>query len=602
MRKCKSLARTIKTQRAPSWPCAPTPDLPSKDLADKLVDNYLQTLESVYRVIHVPSFRKDYDAIWTGRPPTQTAGGINANAAFLVQLKLILALGAVVHDDVFSLRPLAIRWVYEAQTYVAEPLVFKARLTIPALQTRILLLLARELIDVDAGAVWVEVGSILRTAMLMGLHRDPARLPRLPRAQAEMRRRLWGTVVELSVQASLYLGGPPLVSEVDFDCEMPGNFHDEEMGTIGGGEEAREQGGDDVFTGMTIPRAWGATLHVRLRVVKFLNDLPQRHGGGGSYAETLALDAQLRTAFKTMRQTLQRCSSNNNNNDNSTVASSFALEAVEFLAQRYTSALHAPYLGASFHERTCAFSRKVMLDTTLKMWCAAYPSSAIINDQQQISFSSPSKGLLFSRFILCSAGFFHTSAAQATFVLPAELRAQLQEDGYEGALLRKDVLAAVEEGKAWSLRCVEAGGTNAKGHMTPCLLAAHVDGLKRGLGGDEEALGRFLCKEAEEALDRALVVLEEMAAKTRPEGALEGEGEGEGLWGEDGDGMTLDDGLGVMMTENWDFTVSPFPQLLTLISLLTTVLQMSDAMLVSDDQGALAWAFGNGSTQKVSFW
>lgn len=604
LQKCKSLARLIKTRRAPTWPCPPTPDLPPKDLADKLVENYLQTVESLYRVLHVPSFRRDYEAIWTSCPPMNNTNPGQSHshkasttttktaAAFLVQLKLVLALGALTYDDTFSLHTSAIRWTYEAQTYLAEPIV-KSRLTIPTLQTRILLLLARELIDVGEDSVWIEVGSVARTAIVMGLHRDPDHLPRMSsRLQAEMRRRLWNTILELSLQASVYLGGPPLLSGEDFDSGVPGNFDDESLGA--GDDGAAQPEGEDVLTGMTVPRALRATFAVRLRVVKFLNDL-QRHGGG-SYADTLELDAQMRTAFRVMRQTLQRCHANTT--ATAPAPRGFAAQAAEFLAQRYTSALHAPFLTASFHETAYAFSRKVLLDTTLKIWCAAYPMSAIAGDQVPSSVPPPPTTDLFSRLVLCSSGLFRTAAAQATFVFPAELRAQLQEDGCEGALLRRDLLAALEEGKAWSLRCLEAGETNAKGHMTPCLLAAHMVGLRRGLGGDKVALGQFLVKEVEEALDRALVILEEMAARTRPEGVLEDVKE-DGQW----EGGELDDAFVGMVTEDWDFTVSFLHNVTVCCDLFADwMLKMPDAMLTSDDQGALVWAFGEGSTQRVSLW
>lgn len=600
MQKCKSLARTIKAQRAPPWPCPPTPDLPPKDLADKLVENYFATIESVYRVLHVPIFRREYGAIWT------ETGRSKANNAFLVQVKLVMALGALVHDDTFSLRSTAVRWVYEAQTYLAEPVSFKARLNVQTLQTRLLLLLAREFVDINGDSSWVEVESIVRVAMSMGLHRDPDQLPRMaqvtgPPLQSEMRRRLWNTILELSLQASLFLGGPPRLSEEDFDCGMPGNFDDEELlGTNGGGQEgaAIQLQAEEILTSMTVPRALRSTFSIRLRVVKFLNDLQRHSRGGGSYAETLELDKQLRAAFEPVCQRLKRC---NPKKHATQTTPGFALQAFSFILERYTSALHAPFLGASFHESAYAFSRRVMLDTTLRMWCAAYPSSFIAQGQVPSSPSdifSPGGGAeLFSRFILCAAGFFRTSAAQATFLLPTELCAQLQESlaglGHH-TILRMDLLKVVEEGKEWSLRCLEAGETNAKGHMTPCLLAAHVEGLRRGLGeaGNEEALGRFSVKEAEAALDRALEVLEGLAARTTPVTAgIEGKGDGNGLW-------EGEEAMDFMELNDWDFSVSCFA--LGVVFIADMISQIPDAMLVSDDQGVLTWEFGDGSIQNVS--
>ena len=106
MQRCKSLARVIKSQRAPPWPSPPKADLPSKDVADKLVDCYFRTTETIYRILHIPTFRRDYEALWMSNTKPDTA--------FLVQLKLVLAIGAATYDEQFSLRVSAIQWVYEA--------------------------------------------------------------------------------------------------------------------------------------------------------------------------------------------------------------------------------------------------------------------------------------------------------------------------------------------------------------------------------------------------------------------------------------------------------------------------------------------------------
>jgi hypothetical protein len=91
MQRCKSLAKAIKSQRTPSWPSPPTADLPSK------------TIETVYRILRVPTFRRDYEALWVSNTEPDTA--------FSVQLKLVLAIGAIMYYDQFSLRTLAIQWV-----------------------------------------------------------------------------------------------------------------------------------------------------------------------------------------------------------------------------------------------------------------------------------------------------------------------------------------------------------------------------------------------------------------------------------------------------------------------------------------------------------
>jgi len=130
VQRCKSLARIIKARRAPPWPTIPTRDLPPRDVADALVDCYFQTSEVLYRVLHIPSFRQAYATLWepAGEEPTM---------ALIMQVKLVLAIGATTYDDEFSLRCTAMRWIQEAMTWNSSPHHSKSRLTLQGLQNSV---------------------------------------------------------------------------------------------------------------------------------------------------------------------------------------------------------------------------------------------------------------------------------------------------------------------------------------------------------------------------------------------------------------------------------------------------------------------------------
>ncbi|EZF28010.1 hypothetical protein H112_00107 [Trichophyton rubrum D6] len=168
--KCKALARTIKPRRVPSGPINLTLDLPSKQVSDELVDCYLQTIESVYRILHIPTFRRDYETLFL------SAVDPAVNNAFVVQVKLVLAIGAVTYDKDFSLRALANKWIYEAQAWLLDP-KFKLRSNIQSLQSHLLLLFAQKTVDIDGDPMWVSVGTLLRRAIYMGLHKDLDGIP-----------------------------------------------------------------------------------------------------------------------------------------------------------------------------------------------------------------------------------------------------------------------------------------------------------------------------------------------------------------------------------------------------------------------------------------
>lgn len=65
--------------------------------------------------------------------------------------------------------------------------------------------------------------------MQMGLHRDPKHLPGMSVLAVEVRRRLWVTIIEMAVQASLDSGMPALFSFNYFDTLPPSNINDDEI-------------------------------------------------------------------------------------------------------------------------------------------------------------------------------------------------------------------------------------------------------------------------------------------------------------------------------------------------------------------------------------
>ncbi|GAB1321002.1 Transcription factor domain-containing protein [Madurella fahalii] len=449
------------------WPCTPTAELPASDLADELVDCYLRTIETVYRIQHIPTFMRDYEALWRSDADT--------DASFLVQLKLVLAIGATTYDERFSLRSSAIRWVYEAHTWLLEP-QFKPRQGMRSLQTQLLLLLARETAGAGGESVCVSAGALLRRAVSIGLHRDPACLPKKTALISEMHRRLWNTVLEIALQLSLTSGAPPLLSLDDFNTEPPGNLDDEQLAA---NDPVAKP--DSEFTQTSIVRVLRKMFPLRLAVAKLLNSL----GSASEYKETLRLDAELRASSKDLRRDLQ---SLRYNSSEGVPSSRFDILAVDFLMHRYLSALHIPFVGLALQEAAYAFSRNVVTETSLKIWCAAYPSSSIVAFHRGGRGRSSSGRDDLARLALCGSGLYRTVATQAALLLAVEPRTQIQEEESFGPMpLRPDLLSVLNDAKVWCVRCIEAGETNIKGLLFMSVVAAQIEGLMQGLRGDELA-------------------------------------------------------------------------------------------------------------------
>ena len=561
IQRCKSLAKVIKSQRAPPWPSPLTTDLPSKDVADDLVDCYLRTTESVYRILHIPTFKRDYETVWVSNS--------DLDMAFLVQLKLVLAIGAVTYDENFSLRASAVRWVYEAETWLSEP-KFKSRLGIHSLQTNILILLAREIVGVRGDPIWISAGALLRKAVHMGLHRDPACLPKMTTLAAEMRRRIWNTILEVNLQSSLNIGCPSFISLDDFDTEPPRNFDDDQLIV----EDAVPKP-EDEFTQVSIARALCKTFPIRLAVVKFLNGLDSH----GTYEETLRLDAEFRESYKSLRQTLQRCRLGAGPSP-----SRFEVRVIDFIMHLYLTSLHIPFFGPATHETAYAFARKVAVESSLKTWCAAYPSSSIIAAQSHSDTASSDRDDL-ARLSTCGSGFYRIVAMQAAMVIVLELRTQLREEESLGPVpIRADLLSILEDAKAWSLRCIELGETNIKGYLLLCIIDAHIKGLMRGVGKDE--LPSLLVKAIEDAEGTCLQILEGMTDRGPTGGTADALHE-----------MSLNTSPEV--NEDWFFMVSK--QLFIIPANHSQLYQMPDVVLNPDNMDPMSWMFNDETMQEQTF-
>lgn len=526
MHKCKELGRIIKARREPSWPTMPSPDLPPRDLADKLVECYLRTTESVYRIMHIPTLWKNYEAIWagTGEP----------DMSLIIPLKLIFAIGAASYDIEFSLKESACLWVHESITWLSRP-DYKGRICIKHIQTSMLLILAREVVGVGWSMIWTSMGEVMRAAVFAGLHRDPSRLPRQSLFASEHRRRLWNTLLEMDLHASLITGAPPFMSMSDFDCQVPGNYDDEQLA-----EKDPKPKPEDEFTNMSIPRTLRTTYPVRLAIVKFLNEI----GSGGTYKETLHLDTALRTAYKPTSQNLRQWESSP---ASAKSPSSFQTSFVDTMMRRSLVTLHVPFFGLSFTDTSHAFTRKVIVDNCLVLWRVLYTPSSDLSvveppGNKVVVFTTQTE---FSRLAVYRSGIFRGLAIQVVQLLLGELRAQVRENDALGtAVTCSDLYALLHEGKNWCLQCIHLGETNIKGVILISMIAAQIKAFMRGTEPADAVDDIY--KAVSEAKDICMPILERWATV--------GETVTSGL-----EDLQQSAGEEYGPMEDWDFTVRSHP-------------------------------------------
>jgi hypothetical protein len=447
--------------------------IPTRELADELVENYLRTFEGVFRIVHIPTFRADYERFWEGSHPSSNS--------FVILLQLVMALGATLQDNVFSLRPMATQWIFEAQMWLMVP-PEKKRINIEGIQIQCLLLLAKSTCNVGADMVWMMAGNLVRNAMFLGLHRDPQSLGDMTIYRAEMRRRLWATVLELNMQFSFEAGGSPLLSTAHYDTLPPANLNDEDL------TDEKDSGrltikGPKVPTQTSVLRALLATMPLRMNLVNHVNNTRP----GDHYEETLRLNSDLTKTCRAISESLMSLKAMPNS-----PITQFHVLVTEIFLYRCFHALHQPVIVKYLNDARFYFSRQMCLDSALKI-------THIWGLPDAWSTDNPTAGELMDadlkRLVTNGTGMFRNVASQAMIIIQIELihakAGQASSLGYLPTVGTANLHARLDATRAWKLERVRAGETNIKGiiYMEACL--SHVKALEMGVDAKERTRMMF---------------------------------------------------------------------------------------------------------------
>ncbi|KUJ24541.1 uncharacterized protein LY89DRAFT_713366 [Mollisia scopiformis] len=447
LHRCKTVARVLKIGR-PSRHLT-GPDLgvamPSREVADTMAALYFESFESTHRILHVPTFWTEYRRYWS-HPETVTTG---------LRLKILLVIGIgsslCEHGDSgHEFRNMVHQWIYAAQTWLSGPLE-KDRLNITGIQIHCLTILARQIFSIGGDLVWMSMGSLVHRAMQMGLHRDPKNLPAISLLRAEVRRRLWATILEMIVQSSLDSAMPPRISFDEFDTEAPSNLNDNE---IHESIIALQSHPKESYTTTSIQIMLLEALPTRLQVLQLLNGLHSEL----SFLDVLKLSSEI-------TEICQSCTSFMKKHSHSGVTA-FHRNLTDYLLRRFLIPLHCPFASKARTNPLFHYSLKISLDTAM----------AII---------SPEPDERFSRIMAIGGGLFREGFRYACSVLSLELIAQAEAQQLDGTLHRNShyrhiLKQAVKNMISFSSERIQQAETNIKAHMFLSMVLAQVEAMEAG--------------------------------------------------------------------------------------------------------------------------
>lgn len=203
--------------------------LPTREETDALVNVYLEQFEQVHRIVHIPTFRKEYEQYWE-------PGSTTRYAALTALILTMMAVSSCVHTHdglkfigmMSNARHWAEKWIKACDDWLAKQSQKHRRLV--HYQVACLLYLGKRVNTIKKKRFWTGAGALIQDGIAVGLHREPSHMAaKITVFHQEMRRRIWATVVEFDMQASFDHGLPTLVSQLHYDTNPPRNLDDEDF-------------------------------------------------------------------------------------------------------------------------------------------------------------------------------------------------------------------------------------------------------------------------------------------------------------------------------------------------------------------------------------
>lgn len=289
-RKARRLARLAQPMQA---------FLPPREKTTALVRLYLDTIEQCYHILHIPTFDRDFEALWSKDMS-------EAKPSFVALVLLMCAtVNCCSEQDPQGFqgsnsidRNTAANWIERVELWLGEH--SQKHVTLLYYQLRCVLMLARFLTDVKAKRWWRESGDLYRFAVSAGLHLDTVTVRpggKISLFESEMRRRIWAAIENIEMHTTFHRGVIPCMSVSEVDCGPPTNTPDEQL--------------KDDMASIPLPLkqshytpsspliAAHGTHEVRKDVCGFLNS---PHSLGMTQPELISWEEKLLTALKSIPQ------------------------------------------------------------------------------------------------------------------------------------------------------------------------------------------------------------------------------------------------------------------------------------------------------------
>jgi hypothetical protein len=308
--------------------------------------------------------------------------------------------------------------------------------------------------------------------------------------EAEIRRRLWATIMELNVQASLDAGMPPNISLDDFDTEPPSNINDTD---IDDRTEDIMQSPKTIITDAFLQRLLIGYIRPRLQILRIMNGVNLEM----TQAEVIALTSEINTAC-------HECSAYVKSGPGAEGKGAvFRQNLADLFLRRFLLSLHRPWASRARASPLLYFSRRISYDS----------ATALLSPQQDEGFS---------RILMRGSGMFKNRMIHVSLALASELLIEIEEKGASSFIQEPwnygtILIAAVQEARRQSAQRMRFGETNVRLHMKLSIVLSQAEGFPPG-----QSLQERMIQSAKDSLEMSYATIR--AHLGLPAASLHGDG------------------------------------------------------------------------------
>ncbi|KIN05350.1 hypothetical protein OIDMADRAFT_51161 [Oidiodendron maius Zn] len=232
--------------------------------------------------------------------------------------------------------------------------------------------------------------------------------------RAEMRRKLWATILELNIQSSIVSGMSFLISGQDWDTEPPANVDDIDISDTTTDPITPKP--STIFTQATFQIHLLQVFRPRLEAIQYSNRIRGEH----SYDDALRVGAELSKACRDNKKFISRV---NRTRESEVRVTQLNINLFDLSICLFLLILHSPFASKGMEDPHFYFSRKICLETALTM--LNYPSSESPTTNQVVDNIFRDD---YAQFKIVNGGFLKGIIVYATVAIFQGLSTQLEED------------------------------------------------------------------------------------------------------------------------------------------------------------------------------